>query len=81
MGNQDVDKTLELAKTFKKGVTLGEKIAKDGLGVDDLQHAPEAVAFAVELYNSAKHYAEIKEEITDIDAAEGILILQTLLAK
>ena len=80
MTTQDIDKLEKLAKTLKGGVSLGEKIAKDGLGAEDLAHAPEAVAFLVELYNSAKDMKEIKEEASDIDAVEAIKLVQILLS-
>ncbi len=78
--SQDVDKTLKLAQTLKTGVSLGEKIAKDGVNLLDLPHAPEAVAFMVALHESVKDLKEIKEELTDLDAAEGIILLQTVLS-
>lgn len=77
---QDIDKLLKLAQTIKKGVSVGEKIAKEGLGVEDLTHAPAAVEVLVALYNDLKHYKEIVEEAKDIDAAEGVKLLSEVLA-
>lgn len=77
---QDIDKLEKLAATLKSGVSLGEKIAKDGIGAEDLVHAPEAVAFLVELYKSAKDAKEMAEEAKDIDAVEAIKLVQILLA-
>jgi hypothetical protein len=76
----DIDKLKKLAETLKTGVALGEKIAKDGIGAEDLVHAPEAVAFLVELYGSAKDIKEMGEEAKDVDALEAIELVKIILS-
>lgn len=77
---QDVDKLEKLAEVLKRGVSLGEKVAKGGVGLDDLVHAPDAVAFLVDLYECIKHAKEMSEETKDLDAAEAIKLVQILLS-
>ena len=75
---QDIDKLEKLAKTLKRGVEVGEKVAKDGLGAEDLIHAPEAVEVLIDLYSSIKNIKEIGLEAKDIDAVEAVKLIQIL---
>lgn len=74
-GIEGIEKCLDLAS---KNVALGFKIAKDGVGADDIVHLPQVFENVKELVAFIAEKPEIADEIKDLDAAEGIQILQKI---
>lgn len=81
MSEQDIDKLLKVGNAINKLVKTGELIAKDGINTQDIIHAPALYSNAKELYEAAKEYQEIIEEIKDIDGIEAIQFVNEVFLK
>jgi hypothetical protein len=64
-----------------KNIVLGAKIAKDGVGVEDMIHAQEAFNNIQELVKFIASKPDLAEEIKNLDIAEGFILLQKGYAK
>jgi hypothetical protein len=63
-GNERLKK---LAKAIDELVEIGEDIAKDGIGADDVMHLPKLVSPAKDIYECIKEIKELGAEAKDLD--------------
>ncbi len=73
VGIEGSKKVLQL---IAKAVVLGVEIAKDGVGVEDLQHVPELISIAQEVIAVVKSEVGVDDELKDLDAGEVIVLIQ-----
>jgi hypothetical protein len=73
VGIEGLEKCIELGA---KNIVLGIKIGEGGLDASDIQYAPEAFKNIQELVAFIASKPELAAQIKDLDAAEGMLLLQ-----
>lgn len=71
-----IDSIEQLIDLAGKNIVLGSKIAKDGVGIEDMIYAQEAFKNIQELVAFIAAKPDLADEIKDIDLNEGFALLQ-----